>query len=147
MKRKTITKFLILLVLVCMFILILPYFFFPRPTVFPWFSTEAKKALPESASEFHHFLSRSGLDYTYLLKAKIAQEDVETYRLRLGLIRRDPEHWGERSNWAVQYEDFCPWWDPSPNWGNTFYDPNNVRGQTRMMKYEDGYIYYVNEKL
>jgi len=115
------------------------------PAVAKLFQPRAIRTLPSSATDIH--VCKPSIfwvhpNFWYLLKAKITHEEFEIYRKRLKFIpitedEKKEIHW-------TGWDDFVDeWWDPLPTSDGSFYDPSTQGSHRATMKYENGYLYYM----
>ncbi len=121
-----------------------------------------RTALPWSASEIHDYGESWAIpaDHTYFLRARVTRQEFDAYVAKLGLKLYKPEQpsqtenptgsgsfdpnkmletpdWGDRGAQPKGWLD--PWWDPSPDLSETYYQP--YRTGCTFAKYERGYLY------
>ena len=102
-----------------------------------------RRALPSTATDIHeHNWDTYVRDYCYLLKAKITAEEFETYRTKLELVQIT-ENKKEEIHWDAWDTIGGQWWDPSSSTEGTFYNPTMTGSQHAVVKYENGYVYYL----
>ena len=114
--------------------------------------SKAKGMLPKTATDVHEKKTASGMDIRRVLKAKITPEEFEVYRQKMGYLPA-PENLKAVVLWPANWPG--PWWDPSPSKENNYYDrrlgnwvdPNFTSTDYRVMKYENGYVYYLYEDI
>ncbi len=103
----------------------------------------ARMMLPVSATEVHEHTWNIIFppDFCYFLKAKIDKDEFEAFKKKLKFIPA-PE---DKRKWlGYKFSDIKKkWWDPCDTSEGTFYDPNPSNSQKAYMKYENGYVYYV----
>lgn len=115
------------------------------PAVAKLLQPRARRALPSSATDIH--VCKPSIfwvhpDFWYLLKAKITLEEFETYRKHLKFVpitedAKKEIHW---TGWDALVDE---WWDPLTTSDGAFYDPSTQGSHRATMKYENGYLYYM----
>ncbi len=108
------------------------------------FEQPPRKALPSTATDIHEsdWNNYFPPDYCYLLKAQIRPQEFETYRIKLKFVPI-PETMKEELYWPGWDNFGGQWWNPSANEQETFHDPTMSGSQHAFMKYENGYVYYL----
>lgn len=115
------------------------------PALAKLFQPVAKRALPPSATDIHEYSWQNYWfvpDYCYFLKAKITQEEFEAYKTKLKFVPI-PEDAKEEVNWCSWEHFVDEWWDPLPTSNGAFYHPESTDSKLGIMKYENGYLYYM----
>jgi len=115
------------------------------PALAKLYQPRAKRALPSSATDIRECkpsIFWVHPDFWYLLKAKITPEEFEAYRTKLKFVPI-PEEAKKEIHWTGWDDLVDEWWDPSPTSDGAFYDPSTQGSHRATMKYEKGYLYYM----
>ncbi len=105
-----------------------------------------RRALPPSAQDVHEWFQEDSFlpDYTYMLKARITEQEFRNYVDRFQLTphtparvySQDTEPW---LRWHPARSETEAWWDPGESLSETFV---RQEGDTwTFAKYENGYLY------
>ncbi len=110
---------------------------------FVFFVSPLRRALPSSASDVHEYswtqpgpLSQ---DFSYLLKARLAKDELAPYAERAGLVpyERGLEiHHGIDGAWDTAWGQ--PWWDPPPELDGSYVD--FWQGGWTVVRWKDGWL-------
>lgn len=115
------------------------------PALAKLFQAAPRRALPSSATDIHEYGWQNYWfvpDYCYFLKAKITQEEFEAYKTKLKFVPL-PEDAKEEVNWCSWEHFVDEWWEPLSTSDGAFYDPTFTGSDHAVMKYENGYLYYM----
>ena len=102
--------------------------------------------LPETATEVNEWAWADGFlpDYSYILKAKVTQQEFNEFNLKLGLTPHTPTRIYTESDAMLSWNapPGCDeaWWDPSPFLDATFVEEGSDTWSCA--KYEDGFLYF-----
>ncbi len=106
-----------------------------------------RAALPGTATEVNIFRSDYAgvtMDYFWLVKAKVTEDEFREYVATLGLVPYDGvQHLGEwpRYHWGGHGDCKGAWWDPTESMANTYHDSTMSGSACVLAKYENGYVY------
>ncbi len=115
------------------------------PALAKLYQPRARRALPSSATDIRECkpsIFWVHPDFWYLLKAKITPEELEAYRTKLKFVPI-PEEAKKEIHWTGWDDLVDEWWDPLPTSDGAFYDPSTQGSHRATMKYENGYLYYM----
>ena len=106
-----------------------------------------RAALPSTATEVNEFRSDYAgitMDYFWLVKAKITEDEFREYVATLELV---PYEGVKTIGMTAQNQWYghagCgDWWDPTESMSNTYYDSTMTGSGCALSKYENGYVYY-----
>ena len=84
------------------------------------------------------------MDYFWLVKAKITEDEFREYVATLELV---PYEGVKTIGMTAQNQWYghagCgDWWDPTESMSNTYYDSTMTGSGCALSKYENGYVYY-----
>ena len=140
-KKKPRCIWLVIAAVVVGLILLKAAFFFAT-----WNEWGLRKALPRTAEDVHEWAWEDGFlpDYSYMLKARISEQEFKEYVEYFGLTPHSPDRQYSEDDHNLSWRP-CglfdeDWWDVSDTLdANTFVS----EGQTTWTyaKYENGYIY------
>ncbi len=107
-----------------------------------------RRHLPATATDIHEWAWADGFlpDYSYFLKARIAEAEFQQFVARLGLTPHTSDRkYSEHSNWlswssAPGFDG--DWWDASPSLASTFVSEGH--DTWTFAKYENGFLYFVS---
>lgn len=104
-----------------------------------------RRMLPGSATEVKEWYRTYGMlpDYSYLLKAKIPEEDIMPYIQRFGMtihtVDRVYEDAPRTPHWQDHFGSGEEWWEPTDDLNTTYvYQKGN---EWVMAKHEKGWLY------
>jgi hypothetical protein len=107
----------------------------------------ARTALPFTASEGHEYASPYygvQMDYYYLLKARMTENQFADYvvRLKLSPLKEIPSSRRSFYHWHGFENSTRRWWNPTNNIANSYHDTTTRGSMVVLAKYEMGYLYY-----
>jgi len=107
----------------------------------------ARAALPTSAEDIHEFHSSYAgvtMDYVYLLKARITENEFQEFvnRMKLSNLEDGRGSRREKSYWGGHADLGEAWWNPTESIAGAYHD-NTAKGSLVVLaKYEHGYLYF-----
>ncbi|MGC3956462.1 MAG: hypothetical protein QM813_00340 [Verrucomicrobiota bacterium] len=105
-----------------------------------------RQDLPATATDVHEWVWADGFlpDYSYLLKARISEDEFREFVTRLGLTAHTPtREYSEDSvwlSWGAAPGFDGSWWDVSDSLDSTFVSEGHDTWS--FAKYEKGYLYF-----
>jgi hypothetical protein len=108
-----------------------------------WTEWPPHRMLPQDAADVHEWSWEDGLlpDYTYLLKARISQDEFAAYVAHFHLTPHtaDRVYTDDADIW-FSWDGAADWWDPSEERDGSFVRQEGDRWT--YAKYERGYLYF-----
>jgi hypothetical protein len=105
--------------------------------------SQARKALPTSASEIQEYHHEIGFDFCRCLKAKLPKEDFANYAENLGLKKDYATGQSTSDPVAIQLNDHFPAWFDAPGVNTaTTVKYNNGAAWVAVVQYKEPYVYY-----
>ena len=105
-----------------------------------------RKILPSTASDIHEYQELRGWGTSHYLKAKITVEEFDAIRKELNYVNcTNKKQLIIPKPIGFSHQPDFSWWNPSneiSTMKNTYYDPSCDKMSERILKYEDGYLYY-----
>ncbi|MHC4553142.1 MAG: hypothetical protein ACYSUT_10330 [Planctomycetota bacterium] len=147
--KPKLKKYKILLVSVFLFLVIVVLYFIGARIAERFHP--AVLALPNSAAEIKTYDAFYPGDVLFVMKAKIEQEAFVEYVDKLGFLPIE-KTLAEKVYWITSIGVRGPhrnidWWDPTIEMKNTYYYPKYNASHGILLKYEEGYVYYMETSL
>ena len=101
--------------------------------------SRARGALPWNATEINEHYDGIASDFARLLRAKIDEDDFDSYATSLGLTEHYANSPVPNMSWPRCSES---WWNPPASMQNVRYEPIEREDYSVMAAYSDGYVYF-----
>ena len=107
----------------------------------------ARRSLPQSAAGIQEFYSSSwNGDYVRCIKARLTEADLSIYAKKLGINDQfDPiANTDIASTINMGFLDAPAWWTPPLASRTTYFQSKQNSHYLEILKYSEGYVYYVS---
>ena len=101
--------------------------------------SRVRSALPWNATEIEEHYDGLASDFIRILRARIDEDDFDSYAQRLGLTEKYAENPATNIHWPTCDQ---PWWNPPDSLDNVRYEPIELDDYLVIATYHDRHVYF-----